>query len=121
MSIKTFRAKSLQEAIALVRRELGPDASLLHTREIGRGLWGRLRTKDRIEVAASADVQAPSRLAPTSDEPLQPTPPPTPPLAPRLAEAAERAAIACNSDYQHTSPMQSGLDQSACDAHSVQG
>ena len=32
MDIKTFRAKTMQDALALVRRELGPDASVLHTR-----------------------------------------------------------------------------------------
>jgi hypothetical protein len=44
-----------------VREELGPDASVLHTREIGspllRFLGGRL-----IEVTASAELTAPSRL-----------------------------------------------------------
>ncbi|MEM6654442.1 MAG: flagellar biosynthesis protein FlhF [Planctomycetota bacterium] len=89
MSIKTYRAKSLQEAIALIRDELGPDASLLHTREVGGGMLGRLTGSRRVEVAASVDVQAPSRFAkspPTPTRPTTPTPPaePTPPTTPPL-------------------------------------
>jgi len=43
MEVKTYRAKSLQQALQMVRRDLGPDASVLHTREVrGRilGLFG---------------------------------------------------------------------------------
>lgn len=61
MHLQTFRARTIQEALRLVREELGPDASVLHTREIaspmGRWLGGRL-----IEVTASADVEAESRF-----------------------------------------------------------
>ena len=35
MQLHTFRARSLAEALRLVREELGPDASVLHTREVG--------------------------------------------------------------------------------------
>jgi len=75
----------MQDALALVRRALGPEAAVLHTREVRRG--GLLRwlggARD-IEVTASASVQVPSRLperlrqaAPTSDQP----PPATMPAA----------------------------------------
>ena len=33
MDIKTYRAKTMQDALELVRRELGPEAAVLHTRE----------------------------------------------------------------------------------------
>ncbi len=61
MDVKTFRAKTMPEALALVRTELGPDAAVLHTREV-RGLR-RWLSGGRIEVMASVDVNVPSRLA----------------------------------------------------------
>jgi flagellar biosynthesis protein FlhF len=41
MLIKTFRAKSIQEALQLVRDKLGPDACVLSTREVRSDLIGR--------------------------------------------------------------------------------
>ncbi len=69
----------MHAALALVRRELGPDAAVLHTREI-RGRWlGLLPGGRQIEVTASRGINVPSRLpAPPRDEP-----PPEPPPAPR--------------------------------------
>jgi len=61
MQLYTFKARSLAEALRLIRNELGPDASVLHTREVGsplaRAFGGRM-----IEVTASAELDAPSRL-----------------------------------------------------------
>jgi flagellar biosynthesis protein FlhF len=61
MQLYTFTAPSLAEAMRLVREELGPDASLLHTREIGSTL-ARLLGSRTIEVTAAAGPCAPSRL-----------------------------------------------------------
>ena len=68
----------MHAALALVRRELGPDAAVLHTREI-RGRWfGLLPGARQIEVTASRGINVPSRLpAPPHDEP-PPEPPPAP-------------------------------------------
>jgi flagellar biosynthesis protein FlhF len=63
MEVKTYRAKTMQEALALVRRELGPSAAVLHTREVGgSGLLGWFAGARRIEVTASTGVCVPSRL-----------------------------------------------------------
>jgi flagellar biosynthesis protein FlhF len=62
MDIKTYRAKSMREALDLVRRELGPSAAVLHTRELNAGLVRRMIFGKRYEVAASAGVNVPSRL-----------------------------------------------------------
>jgi flagellar biosynthesis protein FlhF len=62
MDIKTFRAKTMQEALGLVRRELGPDAAVLHTRELNGGLVRRVLFGRKYEVAASSNVNVPSRL-----------------------------------------------------------
>lgn len=62
MALHTYRARSLQEALRLVRDELGPDASVLHTREVSAGLLRWIGVGQQIEVTASADVQVASRL-----------------------------------------------------------
>ena len=62
MDIKTFRAKSMQDALTLVRRELGPDAAVLHTRELNRSLVSRMLFGRKYEVAASSTINVPSRL-----------------------------------------------------------
>jgi flagellar biosynthesis protein FlhF len=62
MEIKTFKAKSMQDALALVRRELGPDASVLHTRELNGSLVRRMLFGRQYEIAASTSVNVPSRL-----------------------------------------------------------
>ena len=63
MDVKTYRARSLQEALQLVRNDLGSHAAVLHTREVTGGLWQRLRGVREIEVTASVDVHVPSRFA----------------------------------------------------------
>jgi flagellar biosynthesis protein FlhF len=62
MEVKTFRARSMQEALQLVRRTLGADATLLQAREVRSGLFGWLPGAQQVEVLASADVQVPCRL-----------------------------------------------------------
>jgi flagellar biosynthesis protein FlhF len=62
MDLRTYRARSLQEALRLVREDLGPDASVLHTRDVATGISRWLGGAKQIEVTASAEVQVPSRL-----------------------------------------------------------
>lgn len=69
MEVKTYRAKSLQQALQLVRRDLGPEAAVLHTREVRGGLLGLLGGR-QIEVTASRDVEVPSRFAAAHPTPL---------------------------------------------------
>jgi flagellar biosynthesis protein FlhF len=53
----------MSEALALVRRELGPDAAVLHTREVQiKRLFGLFSGRRMIEVTASRGVNVPSRL-----------------------------------------------------------
>src|SRR5687768_4752995 len=60
--LHTFRARSIQEALRLVRAELGPDAAVLETREVGsrlsRWIGGRM-----IEVTAAAEIEDSESLA----------------------------------------------------------
>ncbi|MFI4873891.1 MAG: flagellar biosynthesis protein FlhF [Blastopirellula sp. JB062] len=62
MDIRTFRAKTMPEALELIRKELGPDAAVLHTRMAPRrGLAGLLGGRE-LELAASASVPVKSRF-----------------------------------------------------------
>ena len=61
MEIHTFRAASLQEALMLVRHELGPEASVIQTRELSGRFFGLLG-KRSIEVQASRDAKVMRRL-----------------------------------------------------------
>jgi flagellar biosynthesis protein FlhF len=89
MEVKTYRAATMHEALRLVRRELGPDAAVLHTREVPQGrLLGWLTGRRQIEVTASADVNVPSRL---------PAPPRPEPAAARLPGSAYRQVASVGS------------------------
>ncbi len=52
-SEKTYRAGSLKEALAQVRRDLGGDAVILNTREVRRRRLFGLRPRDQVEVTAA--------------------------------------------------------------------
>lgn len=51
MHIRTFRAANLQAALEEIRRQMGPDASVLHTRQVRDGWLGWLG-RTRVEVTA---------------------------------------------------------------------
>src|SRR5262245_11097728 len=61
MHVLTFKARSLQEALRHVREQLGPNASVLRTREVGSA-WSRWLVGSQIEVTASAEAYVPSQL-----------------------------------------------------------
>jgi flagellar biosynthesis GTPase FlhF len=61
MQLYTYRARSLAVAMELVRAELGPDASVLHTRDISSPLLAMFGSRT-LEVTASNEVDVPSRL-----------------------------------------------------------
>lgn len=64
--IKTFKAESMQEALAIVRKELGNDAVILNTRQIShRRLLPFLKKRQEVEVTAgvSAGRQATAESA----------------------------------------------------------
>ena len=51
MQIRTFRADSLQDALEEIRQQMGPDASVLHTRQVRDGWMGWLG-RTYVEVTA---------------------------------------------------------------------
>ena len=88
MEIKTYRAATMQQALALIRRDLGSDAAVLQTREVrSPGVFGWIRGGRQIEVTASAGVNVPSRLPPPAAgaaafAPVPPLEAPFEPLSP---------------------------------------
>jgi len=71
MEIKTYRASTMQEALRMVRSDLGPGAAVLHTREAPLSrLLGWLPGVRRIEVTASTDVVVPQRYPQRSENSL---------------------------------------------------
>ncbi len=100
MEIRTFCAPTMHEALDLVRRHLGPDAAILHTRELRvRRLFGLFGARRQIEVTASAGVNVPSRFAqaePPFDGPSAdgcwPTPQPRRQTSPNAATARTETA-----------------------------
>ena len=62
-SVQTFTAPSLPLALELVRRDLGPEALILETREILPQKWQFWRRQARqVCVTAALDAQAPTRF-----------------------------------------------------------
>jgi len=62
--VRTIRADSMQEALKLVRQELGDDAVILHTRQVderNRLPWRKKRR--RVEITAGQGVNIPSVIA----------------------------------------------------------
>ena len=90
MDVKTYRARTMQEALALVRRDLGPSAAVLHTREVrGNGLLGWLSGSRQIEVMASTEVNVPSRLSKREPAEAVAVSPPAVATAPGIEWAAK--------------------------------
>ena len=63
MEVKTYRAATMHEALAMVRRELGPDAAVLHTREVRNSrLFGLIAGAAADRSHGLGGRQRPSRL-----------------------------------------------------------
>ena len=68
MDIKTYRARSMHEALRLVRRELGPEAAVLHTREVRSSrLFGLIQQGQLEELSVPGNAYLPSFLAQDED------------------------------------------------------
>jgi flagellar biosynthesis protein FlhF len=91
MEIKTFRARSMQEALQQIRTSLGPDAAVLEAREVGSGLVRWLTGTRQVEVMASADIQVPTRLPALGPDPADCRPDLSPMgMSPQRPDGAER-------------------------------
>jgi flagellar biosynthesis protein FlhF len=71
-NVKTFRAASLQEALSIVRREMGEEARILDTRQVSKKRfipW--LKAKELVEVTASLSIEQSEDARPESKAPFQ--------------------------------------------------
>ena len=65
MNLKRYRVKNIKEALAFIKRDLGPDALIVSTRQVkeGKGAFGMFG-KTMLEVtAAASEVKKPSARA----------------------------------------------------------
>jgi flagellar biosynthesis protein FlhF len=63
MHIRTFRAASLQDALEQIRQQMGPDASVLHTRQVRDGWMGWLgRTYVEVTAGLRDAVESPTSV-----------------------------------------------------------
>ena len=105
--VKTFKAASMQEALETVRREMGADAVILHTRELPEPRFFKWRkAAERVEVTAGTGVNvrpprglmpsaarpAPAPAARRHDEMLAPPPALLPHATPRPSAPREPVA-----------------------------
>ncbi|NLE30161.1 MAG: flagellar biosynthesis protein FlhF [Phycisphaerae bacterium] len=56
MNLKTYQAQTMAQALAAVRRELGKDAVILHTRTFRKGGFLGLGSKNVVEITATSGV-----------------------------------------------------------------
>src|SRR5690554_7537305 len=77
MRVRRYYGTTMQEAVAQVRADFGPEAVILQTRRVRQpGIWGLLGRR-RVEVIAALDKPAqrqsrdvPRQVAPETEQPL---------------------------------------------------
>jgi len=79
--VRTFRADSMQAALDIVRRELGPDAVILHTRQIDKPrIWPWAPRRSEVEITAGLGVNVrpvfEPKTSPPTSKPTDLAPPP---------------------------------------------
>ena len=61
MNLQTFSAATMTEALAQVKREMGHDAVILHTRTFSRRYWLGIRRREIVEITAGKGLHVPAR------------------------------------------------------------
>lgn len=97
---RTYRAGTLKEALAQVRRDLGGDAVILGTREVRRRRMLGLGRKELVEVTASGAAAA-SGSGSGSPAPTAPAPRPTAALQAQFGEQLSQLHAMVESLSQH--------------------
>ncbi len=92
MTLKTFTATTMAEALAAVKKELGKDAVILHTRSYKVGAVFGFGGKPRVDITASLGVNVPTRGRPAQPAALEPAIPQPAPSA--TAHAVTPASVA---------------------------
>ncbi|KPK74622.1 MAG: hypothetical protein AMJ79_13570 [Phycisphaerae bacterium SM23_30] len=71
MKLKNFRALSMHQALAQVKREIGPDAAIVRTRTFKRGGIFGFGARTMVEVTAGSSDQASPRRMPVGNQRLR--------------------------------------------------
>src|SRR3954447_2665347 len=90
MSSRTYRAGTMKEALAQVRRDLGGHAVILGTREVRRRRLFGLGARELIEVTASDGLAAAVALPPKARAAAAPAEAPPTPLQAQFGEQLGR-------------------------------
>jgi flagellar biosynthesis protein FlhF len=61
MNLRTFTAATMIECLALVKREMGAHAVILHTRTYRVRIWCGLRKREMVEITAGIGMNGPER------------------------------------------------------------
>lgn len=95
MTLKTYRGSTMAAALAEVKRDLGSDAVILHTRSFKAGGVLGVGTRSIVEITASADAE-PRPVRPKQQQPRpsvraapNPEPKPEPPSVARAASVKD--------------------------------
>jgi flagellar biosynthesis protein FlhF len=72
VNLRTYRAASIADALGDIKRELGPDAVILHTRSFKAGGILGLGARRLVEITASSSVNVVHPLAHKGKAPLRP-------------------------------------------------
>jgi len=56
MTLRTYQAPTMAECLTKVKKDLGKDAVILHTRSFKKGSWFGLLGRQQVEITASVDV-----------------------------------------------------------------
>ena len=62
MNLQTFRAPSMAECLAEVKRVMGPDAVILHTRTVAMKRFLGLRRREIVEITAGRGLNGGPRF-----------------------------------------------------------
>lgn len=89
---KTYRAGTLREALAQVRRDLGGDAVILNTREVRRRRLFGIRPREQVEVVAAHGSRTPVGSAAVGPSPAEAPAAPTVTIPSAVAGANSAAA-----------------------------
>lgn len=85
LSLRTYRARTVGDALVEIKRDLGPDAVILHTRQFKAGGLLGLWARPIVEITATSA----SNIAPRHDKPgPRPSRDTGAPMSPRAARAA---------------------------------
>jgi len=88
--VRTYRAASMQEALDIVRREMGGDAVILHTRQFAqRRLLPWKKPVEQVEITAGLGVNIRTPARPAAKRQAVPVPAPTRPRVPENISGRE--------------------------------